>query len=64
MWVFAGGRDRTDNAVKYFYPLLNELEKLGHPDVRFTIEADMGHDAWIRVYQGKDLYDWFLTHSK
>lgn len=63
MWVFAGGRD---NAVKarYFYPVLNELEKLGHPEVRFTIEADMDHDAWIRVYMGRDLYDWFLTHSK
>ncbi len=63
MWVIAGGRD---NAVKarYFYPLLNELEKLGHPEVRFTIEADMDHDAWIRTYMGKDLYDWLLTHAK
>lgn len=63
MWVIAGGRD---NAVKvrYFYPLLNELEKLGHPEVRFTIEADMDHDTWIRSYMGRDLYDWFLTHTK
>ncbi len=63
VWVWAGGRD---NAVKarYFYPLLNELEKLGHKDVRFTIEADMGHDTWIRVYASKDFYDWLLSHSK
>jgi predicted peptidase len=63
LWCFAGGRD---NAVKvrYFYPLLNELEKLGHPDVRFTIEADMGHDTWIRVYASQDLYTWLLSHSK
>ena len=40
------------------------LEKLGHPEVRFTIEADMDHDTWIRTYMGRDLYDWFLTHSK
>ncbi|MES1168550.1 MAG: prolyl oligopeptidase family serine peptidase [Oleiharenicola lentus] len=63
MWVFAGGRDNTVK-VSYFYPLLNELEKLGHPDVRFTIEADMGHDTWIRVYAGQDLYTWLLSHSK
>jgi hypothetical protein len=63
MWIFAGGRDPVVK-VRYFYPLLNELEKLGHPEVRFTIEADMGHDTWIRTYMGKDLYDWFLTHSK
>jgi predicted peptidase len=64
LWVFAGGRDVTDNKVKYFYPLLNRLEELGHPEVRFTIEADLGHDAWIRVYAGQDLYAWFLSHSK
>ncbi len=62
LWVFAGGRDGA--SVKYFYPLLNKLEELGHPDVRFTIEADMGHNTWIRVYAGRDLYDWFLSHSK
>ena len=63
VWVFAGGRDTTVK-VRYFYPLLNKLEELGHPDVRFTIEADMGHDTWIRVYAGQDLYTWFLSHSK
>ena len=63
MWVFAGGRDPVVQ-VKYFYPLLNKLEELGHKDVRFTIEADMGHDTWIRVYGGQDLYTWFLSHSK
>jgi alpha-beta hydrolase superfamily lysophospholipase len=63
LWCFAGGRDNTVK-VRYFYPLLNELEKLGHPDVRFTIEADMGHDTWIRVYASQDLYTWLLSHSK
>lgn len=63
LWVIAGGRDNGVK-VRHFYPVLNELEKLGHPEVRFTIEADMGHDAWIRTYMGKDLYDWFLTQSK
>jgi len=64
IWVFAGGRDEEHEQVKYFYPVLNELERLGHPDVRFTIEADMGHNTWIRVYSGQDLYSWFLSHSK
>lgn len=63
LWAVAGGRDKAE-PLQYFYPLLNELERLGHPEVRFTIEADLGHDAWIRTYMGKDLYDWFLTHSK
>ncbi len=63
MWVFAGGRDPVV-PVKYFYPLLNKLEELGHPDVRFTIESDMGHPTWVRVYASQDLYTWFLSHSK
>ena len=63
IWHFSGGRDTTV-PLEYIYPLLNELEALGHPDVRFTIEADMGHQAWVRVYAGEDLYTWFLSHSK
>jgi predicted peptidase len=62
IWCFAGGRDRSVE-VKYFYPALNLLEELGHRGFRFTIEADMGHDVWARVYGGRDVYDWMLGHS-
>ena len=61
VWALAGGRDES-KPVKYFYPALNRLEELGHRNVRFTIEADMGHDAWRRMYAGEDLYAWLLTH--
>jgi predicted peptidase len=63
LWVFTGGRDPYFK-LQYFYPALNLLEEQGHPDVRFTILADMGHDAWHRVYAGQDLYDWFLRQKK
>ena len=63
LWVFTGGRDPYFKQ-KNFYPGLNLLEELGHPDVRFTILADMGHDAWHRVYAGQDLYDWLLRQKK
>jgi predicted peptidase len=61
VWAFAGGRDP---AVwpQFFYAGLNALEKLGNDEVRFTIHADAGHDAWRRVYEGQDLYDWLLLH--
>ena len=62
IWVFAGGRDKAVE-VEYFYSGLNELERLGHREVRFTIHEDAGHDAWKRIYAGRDLYDWLLTHS-
>ncbi len=63
VWCFAGGRDGVVPA-QYFYPGLNRLEELGHDSVRFTIEADMGHDVWARVYAGQDLYDWLLQHAR
>jgi predicted esterase len=62
VWCFAGGRDAAV-PVKYFYAGLNRLEQLGH-EFRFTIEADMGHDVWTRVYAGNDVYDWMLAHRK
>jgi len=62
VWAFAGGRDAAVN-IQYFYAGLNELEQLGHPNVRFTVHEDKGHDAWTRVYSGDDLYQWFLSHE-
>lgn len=64
VWAFAGGRDYTENQVKCFYPVLNRLEQLGDSEVRFTIEADLGHPAWVRVYGSEDLYRWLLAHAK
>jgi pimeloyl-ACP methyl ester carboxylesterase len=63
IWCFAGGRDGAVK-VKSFYPGLNRLEQLGHDGFRFTIEEDMGHDVWARVYAGNDVYDWMLAHQK
>jgi len=62
VWAFAGGRDSAVN-IKYFYAGLNELEKMGHDDVRFTVHEDKGHDAWTRVYSGDDIYQWLLSHE-
>lgn len=63
LWQFAGGRDPSV-PLEHFYALPNELEKLGHPEVRFTIHEDLGHFTWVRVYRGQDFYDWLLTKSR
>jgi predicted peptidase len=60
-WAFSGGRDEAIK-VKYFYAGINELERLGHT-IRFTNHEDMGHDAWRRVYNSVDLYDWMLSQE-
>jgi dienelactone hydrolase len=63
VWCFAGGRDSSVR-VKHFYAGLNRLEALGAPELRFTIEEDMGHDVWARVYAGQDVYAWMLAHTR
>ncbi|HEY6124829.1 MAG TPA: prolyl oligopeptidase family serine peptidase [Steroidobacteraceae bacterium] len=63
LWVFAGGRDPVV-PLRYFYPALNKMEALGHPEVRFTVEEDLGHLAWVRIYEGQDVYSWLLQHTK
>lgn len=63
VWAFAGGRDTGVNK-RFFYPGLNKLEELGDKQVLFTIEEDLGHDTWKRVYARDDIYQWLLSHSK
>ncbi len=43
---------------------MNELEKQGGVEYRFTIEADLGHLTWVRVYAGEDFYNWLLAHKR
>jgi predicted peptidase len=62
VWCFAGGRDPVV-PVKYFYAGMNKLEKLSDADIRFTVEEDMNHDVWTRVYAGEDIYNWMLSHT-
>jgi len=63
IWIFQGGRD---GVVRPEWTLASAaaLESAGHPDVRFTVHEDMGHNVWIRVYEGWDLYNWFLLHRR
>jgi predicted peptidase len=63
MWVFAGGRDPIVQ-IRFFYAATNAIEKIGTSELRFTSEEDLGHFTWVRVYEGQDLYDWFLRHSR
>ena len=63
VWCFAGGRDAVV-PPQYFYPAMNRLQELGHTGILFTNHEDMGHDAWVRIYAGQDLYDWFLEHRR
>ena len=63
VWAFSGGRDPVVRK-KFFLIGVNRLEALGHTKLRYTIHEDMGHDTWIRVYAGEDVYNWMLSHKR
>jgi predicted peptidase len=63
IWIVQGGKDPvvrpewvTQSAI--------DLEKAGHPAVRFTVHEDLSHNVWTRVYEGWDLYYWLLQHRR
>jgi hypothetical protein len=53
-------RTRSDCAFAILLPGVEQPRISGHPEVRFTIEEDLGHLTWVRVYEGQDLYSWLL----
>lgn len=62
VWMFGGGKDQV---VKphWLYETARALEEGGLPLLRFTVHEDMDHDAWKRVYEGNDLFDWLLRFT-
>lgn len=64
VWNIAGGKDKAVPS-EYFYSAINQLKEFGHHKVRLTVHEDTDHvESWRRVYGGKDVYDWLLSHSK
>ncbi len=61
IWIFTGGKDRVV-LPEWVLASARGLEEAGHSDVRFTVHEDRPHDVWTRVYEGWDLYNWFLSH--
>ena len=62
-WAFQGGRDEVVRPERVLETVI-ALETAGHPAVRFTVHEDLGHNSWTRVYEGWDLYGWFLAHRR
>ncbi|MEX2304511.1 MAG: dienelactone hydrolase family protein [Bryobacterales bacterium] len=63
LWIFHGGRDPVVPASRSLEMAL-ALEAAGHPEVRFTVHEDLAHNVWTRVYEGQDIYSWFLKHRR
>jgi predicted peptidase len=62
IWMFGGGKD-TVVKPHWLYQMARALEEAGSPALRFTVHEDMDHDAWKRVYEGEDIYSWFMRYT-
>ena len=62
VWLFQGGRD--DLVLPEWSVVTAEALDRAGGNVRVTVHEDLGHDCWTRVYGGRDLYDWFHTHTR
>ena len=63
VWIHQGGRDPVV-PVEHVVASARALEASGHPEVRMTVHEDLNHDVWTRVYEGADLYNWFLRQRR
>jgi predicted peptidase len=63
LWIFHGGRDNVVPPSRSL-EMAVALEAAGHPEVRLTVHEDLGHNVWTRVYEGQDIYSWFLRHRR
>ena len=62
IWMFGGGKD-TVVKPHWLFQMARALEEAGAASLRFTVHEDMDHDAWKRVYEGEDLFSWFLRFT-
>jgi predicted peptidase len=63
LWIIHGGRDPVVPPSRSL-EMAVALESAGHPDVRLTVHEDLGHNVWTRIYEGQDIYSWFLKNRR
>lgn len=62
IWVFHGEEDKSI-PISESETMVARLEEMGY-DVEFTRYPGVGHDSWIKAYEGDTLYDWFMKHER
>lgn len=62
VWVFHGARDNVV-PIERSEEMVTALKECGG-NVKFTVYAEAGHDAWTAAYNNPELYDWFLSHRR
>lgn len=62
VWVFHGAQDTV--VLPKESEKMVEAVKAAGGDVKFTLFPDLDHYCWEDIYNGTELYDWFLSHRR
>ena len=62
VWAFHGQRD-TVVPFEETERIVRKLEGR-NKNLKFSAEPDLGHEIHWQVYPGREIYDWFLRHSR
>ncbi len=63
IWAFHGGQDPVV-PVEETKRMVSLMKKIGVKEVKFTLYPDAQHDCWTQTYTNKELFTWFLQHSR
>jgi predicted peptidase len=63
VWIFHGAKDNVVPPSES-EKMVQFLEKFGSTKLKFTLYPNANHNAWDATYSNKELYDWFLQHTK
>jgi len=62
VWAFHGMLDGT---ISYTYSTsMIEAVRQGGGDPRLTLYPSVGHDVWVPVYAGTEIYDWLFAQRR
>lgn len=63
IWCFHGDKDdvvKLSNSQK----MIDALEPLNNPNVKFTVYPGVAHDSWTQTYDNDEVYEWMLSHKR
>lgn len=62
VWAFHGAEDPV-LPLQATLEMVDALRACGG-SARLTVYPGVQHDSWTRTYENRELYDWFLRHSR
>ena len=62
IWAFHGAKD-TVVSMDQEQKAVDVLKSCGG-NIKYTVYPDVEHDAWNKAYPNKELYAWFLQHTR